>query len=69
MLAPVGEIWEQIRQTHPEIELFWHDGEHASPYGSYLEAGDPLRRADRCDVTALPDIGADFSRGAEISFH
>ncbi len=68
LLAPVGEIWERIRQTHPEIELFWHDGEHASPYGSYLEAATLCGVLTGCDVMALPDIGADFSRGAEISF-
>ncbi len=68
LLAPVGEIWQRLRETHPEIELFWQDGEHASPYGSYLEAVTLCGVLTGCDVTALPDIGADFSRGADISF-
>lgn len=38
LLAPVGRVWEKIRYGHPEIDLFWQDGEHASPYGSYLAA-------------------------------
>ena len=35
-LAPVGELFESFRGT--DIELYWQDGEHASPYGSYLTA-------------------------------
>ena len=35
-LAPVGELFERFRGT--DIELYWQDGEHASPYGSYLAA-------------------------------
>ena len=36
MLAPVGRIWDTLRNEHPE--LYWEDGQHASPYGSYLVA-------------------------------
>ena len=36
LLAPVGELFERFRGT--EVELYWKDGEHASPYGSYLTA-------------------------------
>ena len=32
----MGELFERFRGT--EIELYWKDGEHASPYGSYLIA-------------------------------
>ena len=38
ILAPVGELFDTICRTHPEIELYWHDGEHASVYGDYLIA-------------------------------
>ena len=36
LLAPVGELFERFRGT--DIELYWKDGEHASPYGSWLIA-------------------------------
>ena len=36
-LAPVGEAWEKVRNT-TDIELYWRDGEHASPEGDYLTA-------------------------------
>lgn len=68
LLAPVGEIWQQVRENCPDIDLFWHDGEHASPYGSYLEAVTLCGVLTGCDVMALPDIGADFSHGADIAF-
>ncbi len=38
LVAPVGRVWEKIRYGHPEINLFWQDGEHAGPLGSYLAA-------------------------------
>lgn len=31
-LVPVGGAWEELLQKEPSIELFWKDGEHASPY-------------------------------------
>ena len=68
LLAPVGEIWEQIRQTHPEIELFWHDGEHASPYGSYLEAATLCGVLTGCDVTALRTSERIFPAGQRSPF-
>ena len=38
LLAPVGTIWKKIVNDHPEIDLYERDGEHAGPYGAYLEA-------------------------------
>ena len=38
LLAPVGELFESLRRDHPEIELYWMDGEHASVCGDYLAA-------------------------------
>lgn len=37
VLAPVGEAWEKA-EKFPEIELYWKDGEHASPEGDFLTA-------------------------------
>lgn len=37
-VAPVGNCWQQFRLEHPETELYFSDGEHASPHGSRLAA-------------------------------
>lgn len=37
-MAPVGDAWNYIRKTHPEIELYQSDGKHPSPAGTYLAA-------------------------------
>ena len=37
-LAPCGDAWAVVRATHPEIEIYFTDGEHPSGYGSYLNA-------------------------------
>ena len=62
LLAPVGLAWEKVRYGHPEIDLYWQDGEHASPYGSYLAAS-----AIFCAVTGQrsldPDLGDAFYDG------
>ena len=36
-LAPIGEAWEKAAKSS-DIELYWRDGEHASPEGDYLTA-------------------------------
>ncbi len=38
LLAPVGTVWTRLLKEHPEIDLYERDGEHAGPYGAYLEA-------------------------------
>jgi len=37
LLAPIGEAWEKARDLCG-TDLYWHDGEHASPAGDYLTA-------------------------------
>lgn len=39
LLAPVGENWWDYKESHPELELYWQDGAHASPDGSRFAAG------------------------------
>lgn len=59
LLAPVGELFERFRGS--DIELYWQDGEHASPYGSYLTAA--TLAALLCgtrELDALSDTGYDF---------
>ena len=36
LLAPIGVIWKEVRNKYPNIELYYKDGEHASPYGDLL---------------------------------
>ena len=67
-LVPVGSIWQSLLREHPEIDLYWRDGEHASPRGDWLIAatlcavlsGDP-------DFPAAPD-GHDFIGSGGIDF-
>ncbi len=37
LLAPIGEAWEKAREL-TGLDLYWRDGEHASPAGDYLTA-------------------------------
>ncbi|MEG1782509.1 MAG: hypothetical protein RR253_04590 [Oscillospiraceae bacterium] len=37
-LSCVGNVFEDVFYNHPEIDMYWRDGEHASPYGSYVIA-------------------------------
>lgn len=38
MVAPVGMAWNEVRQKHPSIDLFYTDGSHPSAAGTYLAA-------------------------------
>ena len=60
LLAPIGELFERFRGT--DLELYWQDGEHASPYGSYLSAAALaalLSGPEKLD--AISDLGCDFA--------
>ena len=37
-VAPVGLVWQQVRQENPGLKLYSQDGVHPSPAGSYLAA-------------------------------
>jgi hypothetical protein len=37
-VAPVGIAWQLVRRERPDIDLYWKDGSHPSPAGSYLAA-------------------------------
>ena len=39
LLAPVGENWWAYREAHPETEMYYEDGAHASAEGSAFAAG------------------------------
>lgn len=59
LLAPVGELFEGFRGT--DLELYWKDGEHASPYGSYLAAlSFAALLCDTRELEGVADSGFDF---------
>ena len=61
LLAPVGELFDALRRTNPEIELYWHDGEHASVYGDYLIAAALAGLlCKKKELSALDDQAIDF---------
>jgi hypothetical protein len=37
-IAPVGAVWQQVRELHPEINLYVTDKEHPNPSGSFVAA-------------------------------
>ena len=36
--SPVGYVFERVLKERPDIELYWFEGEHCSPYGTYVNA-------------------------------
>lgn len=61
LLAPIGELFARVQDAHPEIDLYWQDGAHASPYGSYLSAAAfASLLCDTRDLAPLTDEGMDF---------
>ncbi len=38
LISPVGNAFERTIAERGDIDLFWFDGEHCSPYGTYLNA-------------------------------
>ena len=67
-LVPVGSAWEELLHTHPEIPLFWKDGEHASPYGDYLIAAALCAVITGDADTVYPTDAHDFIRDGDIDF-
>ena len=60
-LAPIAEIYDSLRVDHPEIELYWFDGSHASPYGDYLIAATfAALLTGQTDLSKLSDSVIDF---------
>ena len=61
LLAPIAEVFEALRTEHPEIDLYWFDGSHASPYGDYVIAATfAAQLTGQADLSALPDEIIDF---------
>ena len=54
VVAPAGIAWSLVRQRQPEIELFYKDGSHPSPAGTYLSACAMYASIFQRDPTGLP---------------
>ncbi|MEH2069836.1 MAG: SGNH/GDSL hydrolase family protein [Nostoc sp.] len=37
-VAPVGIVWQKVREANPKLNLYSSDGSHPSPIGSYVAA-------------------------------
>ena len=62
MLAPVGELFETLRISHPEIELYYRDGAHASGYATYMiAAAFASLLTGQTELFRLPNRTIDFS--------
>lgn len=60
-LAPMAELFSAAQREHPEIDLYWFDGSHASPYGDYLIAATLAATVTgKTDLSAIPDRLIDF---------
>ena len=55
------ELFEELGKSESAVELYWRDGEHASPYGDYLTAAClAALLCNPADLSALKDEGFDF---------
>lgn len=59
-LAPIGLVWQKVQKEHPEIELYFEDGEHASPYGDLLIAMTLCRTIHPEGEIRIPDTLIDY---------
>ena len=53
-LNPVGYVFEKLKEELPEIPLSWKDGEHASYYGSYVNALTTFSTLFDADIMLAP---------------
>ena len=61
LLLPAADLFDALRIAHPEINLYWFDGSHASPYGDYLIAAAlAMLLTGKKDAAKLPDRALDF---------
>ena len=71
-LSPVGYVFERVEREEKDIDLYFVDGEHASPYGSYVIAACAFNRIFGRSVIGLPyksicNVPADRAKFEEIA--
>jgi len=63
--SPVGNIFERVLNENPDINLYWFDGEHCSPYGTYVNACCAYTLIFGESPVGLPSRGIDHIQGKE----
>jgi len=53
VVSPVSVVWRNLRENHPNIELYHSDGSHPSPAGSYAAACSFYASIFQKDPTAI----------------
>lgn len=66
LLAPIGAVWQAVQNEHPDIDLYFRDGEHASPYGDFLIAAVLCRLLTGGVSDAVSGVGSDFLKDSPI---
>ncbi len=60
LLAPIGEVWETVRNTCPDVDLYHTDGKHAGVYGDFLCAAVLCRLLTGALSDAVSGMGSFF---------
>lgn len=67
-LSPAGYVFERVQKERPDIDLYWFDGEHCSPYGSYVVAASAYTVIFGKSPEGLPKKAFSFKGGAAENF-
>lgn len=61
--SPVGYVFERVLNERPDIDLYWFDGEHCSPYGTYVNACCAYSMIFNQSPVGLPNKSIKHARG------
>lgn len=61
--SPVGYVFERVLNERPDINLYWFDGEHCSPYGTYVNALCAYSMIFGVSPEGLPNTSIKHARG------
>ncbi len=55
--SPAGQVFMEVKNEYPEIDMYFEDGAHCSPYGSYAVACCVFSQVFRRSPEGLPNLG------------
>ncbi|MDD6189552.1 MAG: hypothetical protein PUB32_08255 [Clostridiales bacterium] len=55
--SPAGQVFMAVKNEHPEIDMYFEDGAHCSPYGSYAVACCVFSQVFERSPEGLPNRG------------
>lgn len=61
--SPVGYVFERVLAERPDIDMYWYDGEHCSPYGTYVNAACAYAKIFGVSPEGLPARSIKHNRG------